>query len=139
MRFWSRLSKMLWVDETFGIINANTVANNNAIAQNNAVLAELMKEVRLLGLIGKHLHQPCLLLKTHPRLQRQRQQQLQQLRHRRPRPGTPTREAEGRRFEDFRSGFPSGTGTFKDYTGTKKDYRAQRVDRRIPPMSGVLR
>ena len=39
-----------WLDETFSIINANIVANTNAIAQNNAHLAELMKEVRLLGL-----------------------------------------------------------------------------------------
>ena len=36
------------LDKQFNTINANTVANTSAIAQTNAVLAELMKELRLL-------------------------------------------------------------------------------------------
>ena len=50
MPFWEPPKQDAWSDETFNTTNANTIANTNAIAQNNALLAELMKEVRLLGL-----------------------------------------------------------------------------------------
>ena len=91
-----------WLDETFNIFNANTVTNTNTIFQNHAVLADLIKEVRLLGLIGKHPHQYCLLSKPHRRLQLQHQRQRhQQLHHCRPRPGTPRRECRRQKMLEF--------------------------------------